>query len=292
MEADGEGGATAGVAIHFGEDDAGDAEALVKFVGGFDGVLAGHGVGDEENFGGVELFLEFGELLHELFINVLAAGGVHQDDVAAGLLGFAAGGFGEIEWLGFFGGAFVDWGVELLGEDAELVAGGGAIDVYGNELRFAAFFGEEAGELGGGSGFTGALQADDEDDGGWFVGETEAGLVRAEHFGELVAHDFDDLLGGRESGEDFLTHGFDFDFFDELLYDFEVDVGFEKGHTDFAKSFFHVGGGEFAFAAHVFEDALELVGKVIEHDTSLMFWGGFRPRLREQAGGELYNFLV
>ncbi len=105
---DGESGAAAGIAVHFGEDDTGDAETFVKFVGGFNGVLAGHGVGDEEDFGGVEGFLEFRQLLHELFINMLAAGGVNENDVAAGLHGFAARGFGKVEGLGFFGGAFVD----------------------------------------------------------------------------------------------------------------------------------------------------------------------------------------
>ena len=263
--ADGEGGAATRIAIHFGEDDAGDAEAFVEFVGGFDGVLASHGVGDEEDFGGVESVLEFGELLHELFVNVLAAGGVDEDDVAAGLHGFAAGGFGEIQRLGLFSGAFVDRRVELLGENAELVAGGGAVDVNRNELGFVAFLRKEARELGGGGGFTGALEADDEDDGGRFVGEAEAGLVCAEHFGELVAHDFDDLLRRGEGGEDVFAHRFDFDVFDELLYDFEVDVGFEERYADFAQGFFHVGGGESAFATHVFEDALELVGKIIEH---------------------------
>ncbi len=39
----------------------------------------------------------------------------------------------------------------------------------------------------------------------------------------------------------------------------------------------------------IFEDALELVGKIIEHDTSLMFGSGLRPRLEEQAEGELYK---
>ena len=55
--ADGEGGAAAGVAVHFGEDGAGDVEAVVEGLGGVDGVLAGHGVGDEEDFGGVEELL-------------------------------------------------------------------------------------------------------------------------------------------------------------------------------------------------------------------------------------------
>ncbi len=126
-------------------------------------------------------------------------------------------------------------GVELLGEDAELVAGGGAVNVNGDELRFVAFLGEEAGEFSGGGGFAGTLQADDEDDGGRFVRETEARLVRAEHFDELVANDFDNLLRGGKRGEDVFAHGFDFDVFDELLYDFEVDVGFEESDANFAQ---------------------------------------------------------
>ena len=47
--ADGERRAAARIAIHLGEDHAGDAQPLVEFVGRFDGVLAGHGVGHEED---------------------------------------------------------------------------------------------------------------------------------------------------------------------------------------------------------------------------------------------------
>ena len=47
--ANGDGRAAAGVAVHLGEDDAGEAEALMKVLRRVDGVLAGHGVGDEED---------------------------------------------------------------------------------------------------------------------------------------------------------------------------------------------------------------------------------------------------
>ena len=47
---DGEGCAAAGVAVHFRQDHTSQAEALVEVGGGIDGVLAGHGVGDEEDF--------------------------------------------------------------------------------------------------------------------------------------------------------------------------------------------------------------------------------------------------
>ena len=47
--ADGKRRAAAGVAVHLGQDHAGDAQALVELVGGLHGVLAGHGVGDEQD---------------------------------------------------------------------------------------------------------------------------------------------------------------------------------------------------------------------------------------------------
>ncbi len=66
----------------------------------------------------------------------------------------------------------------------------------------AALF-EPGGELAGGGGFAGALQAGHEDDGRGLRGEFEAGGVGAEGGDELVADDFDDLLGGREGCCDF-----------------------------------------------------------------------------------------
>ena len=45
---DAEGGAAAGVAVELGEDDAVERERLVEALGHGDGVLAGHGVDDEE----------------------------------------------------------------------------------------------------------------------------------------------------------------------------------------------------------------------------------------------------
>jgi hypothetical protein len=133
--ADGEGGAAAGVAVHLGEDGAGDLEAVVEGLGGVDGVLAGHGVGDEEDLGGVELLFELGHFVHERFVDAEAAGGVDDEDVVGVVAGFAEGFFGEAEDAGgvVVGGgvvlAFVALGIGGGGDDFELLAGGGAVDV-------------------------------------------------------------------------------------------------------------------------------------------------------------------
>ena len=91
--------AAARVAVDFGEDHAGDAEALVKFAGGANGVLPDHGVGDEENFRGIQLALEHRKFVHQLVVDVEAAGGVDEDHVAGGKLCFAHGAAHDFERL-------------------------------------------------------------------------------------------------------------------------------------------------------------------------------------------------
>src|SRR5262249_9707369 len=127
--------AAARITVHLGENRTSDAEPLVELVRGFDRGLSGHRVGNEENFGGVEKILESRELSHELLVNVQAAGGVHEEDVAAGLNRFLARGPREVERLGFLRRAFVNRKLQILGEDAQLLSRRGTINVHRNHER-------------------------------------------------------------------------------------------------------------------------------------------------------------
>ena len=109
------------------------------------------------------------------------------------------------------------------------------------------------------------MQPGHENDGGRLGGEFEARRVFAEEGDELVANDLDDLLGGREGGEDFSAHGFDADVLDEVVGDVEVDVGFEQGHADFAQSVGDVFFSERALTAQSLEGALQFVCKGFKH---------------------------
>ncbi len=73
------------------------AEAVVEGLGGVDGVLAGHGVGDEEDLGGGEELFELGHLVHEGLVDADASGGVDDEHVAAEVGGLALGFVGEAE---------------------------------------------------------------------------------------------------------------------------------------------------------------------------------------------------
>ena len=75
--------AAASVAVHFGEHNAGERKLLVELVGGVDRVLSGHGVGDEQDFLRVEQPLQRLHFVHQLIVDVQAAGGVHDQHVAS-----------------------------------------------------------------------------------------------------------------------------------------------------------------------------------------------------------------
>ena len=70
-------------------------------------------------------------------------------------------------------------------------------------------------------------------------------------------NDFDDLLAGLDALDDFLAERFDFDAFDEIAGDLEIDVGFEQSQTHFAEGIADVGLGNFAEPAQIAEGVLE-----------------------------------
>ena len=138
--------------------------------------------------------MELLEFVEKLRVELLATGGVENHDGA--ILGLAPlqgllGDFDEI-FFGRIGG--VAGNVDLLGELGQLVDGRRSIEVERDEKGTTAFFLEAERELGGGGGFTGTVEAAEEDVSGGV--EIDGGLVAAEEVGELVLEDFDDLLAG------------------------------------------------------------------------------------------------
>ena len=153
-------------------------------------------------------------------------------------------------------------------EDGELLHGGGAAGVErGHEHALALALLEAAGELGGGGGLAGALQADHED-------RARAGESMRRWPGspsprsmsiERVVDDLDDLLAGGDGLGDGLALGLVGDGLDEVAGDGERDVGFEQRGADLAQRGGDVLVGEGALAGERAEDAGEPVGKGLEH---------------------------
>src|ERR1019366_875792 len=227
-----------------------------ELVGGPDGVLSGHRVGDEENLLRIEDLLQRLHLFHQELVDVQASGGIDDQHVATVADGVAAGFLHQtldVGGVGFADFTFVKVGLDGLGDDFELLARGGTIDVNRDQHGAVSTLLGPVRQLSRGGGLTGTLQARHQDDGGGLRSELELGGVFAEDGYEFAMNDLDDLLGRRERGHDFRAEGLLANVLDEFLDDVEVNVGFEQGHADFFERVADVLFGQGALSAEVFE---------------------------------------
>ena len=103
---------------------------------------------------------------------------------------------------------------------------------------------------------SGTLQADEHDDRRRLRSKIQPDVRAAEHVDKFIAHDFDDLLPGRQALEYFFADRLCLHGIRELLHDLEIDVGFQQRHPDFLQGFVDVLGRQPALPAEVLEDAL------------------------------------
>ena len=255
-------GAAAGVAVELGQDHAVDGQRVVERLGDADRVLAGHRVDDEERVVRSDDAGDHPDLLHHLGVDGQAAGGVDDEHVApeAAGLGEALGrrhhrvaGLGEHRH------------VDLAAERAQLLDGGGALEVGADEQRLAALGLEPAGQLGGVGRLAGALQAGHQHDRRRPAGERDLQRLAAEDAGQLGVDDLDDLLAGVEGLRAGGPDGLGADAGDDVAGDADVDVGLEQGGADLPHDLVDVGLGQAPLAAQPLDDALEPGGEVVEH---------------------------
>ena len=259
-------GAAAAVAVHAGEDDAGDADAAVELGGDVDRVLAGEAVDDEEGLvrpvasrTAATSAISSSSMCSRPAVSSMTHVVAAEGRLLLGALGDRDGVLAGDDRQG------VD--ADLLAEDRELLHRGGAAGVErGHQDALALALLEAAGELGGGGGLARALQADHQDRRGRRVDAEVAGLaLAAQHVDQRVVDDLDDLLAGGDRLGDRLALGLVADLLDEVAGDRQRDVGFEQRGADLAQRGGDVLVGERALAGERAEDAGEPVGKGLEH---------------------------
>ncbi len=259
---DGERRATAGVSVHFGENEAGELKGVVEGFGDVDRLLAERAVGDEEDFVGLHDGAETFHFLNQILVDLETAGGVEDDDVGIGLgrdVQRLLGDRGDI--LGH--AVAVETEFFLLGEDLKLVDGGGTINVARGDEGAAATLLEQLAEFGGGGGFARTMQTDHEN----FERALgiEFGGAFAEEGDQFVVDDFDDLLAGRDGFQDGLAVARGLDALDEFTGDLEMNVGGEEGGAHFLEGVGHVGLGQLADPAQIAEGGGEFFGQGFKH---------------------------
>ena len=156
-------GAAAAVAVDAGHHDAGEADALVEGAREIDRVLTGQRIGDQQHFMRVGGALHLGRFRHHRFVERDAAGGIEQHHViAAELRGFDGAACDLRRILAGNDRQGVD--ADLLAEHRKLLHRGRTAGIErGHQHLALGQLGEALGDLGGGGGFAGALQADHHD---------------------------------------------------------------------------------------------------------------------------------
>jgi hypothetical protein len=100
----------------------------MEFLRAADCILSDHGIGHQKHFAGPQLRSQLTHLLHQPFIDVQAAGGVHDQDVMATIGSVLAGGQGQIDRRGN-SGAREARHFDGLGDDGQLLPCRRTIDV-------------------------------------------------------------------------------------------------------------------------------------------------------------------
>ena len=189
---DGQRSAAAGIAVELREHHAVDVQPFVERLGGVHGVLTGHGVHDEQNFIRLDLSLDGLQLVHQGLVHMQAAGRVEEDHVVAVLLRMADGRLGDLH--GVFLPHLEHRDAELTADDLQLLDGGGAVNIAGDEQRALALLFEQTGELCAVRGLACALQTDEHNDRRRLGGDGNTLIFAAHQTDELFVDDLDDRL--------------------------------------------------------------------------------------------------
>ena len=261
----------------------------MELISGFHRVLAGHGVGDEEDLLRIEYLLQRLHLVHQLLVDVQPAGGVNDEHVAGVIDGLAPGFLHQpfdSRGVRFLDLAFVDMGLDGLRNHLELLARRRAVNVNRDQHGPVSGLLEPVRELARSGGLAGTLQTRHQHNRGRLGGELQFGRVFAQDGDQFVANNLDHLLGGRKRGQHLLAQRLFADVLDQFFDDVEVNVGFEQRHADFFQRFADVFFRQGALSAQILKGTLQLIGKVLKHcqeSTAQAGWAetcGFHAEIR------------
>ena len=246
------------VAIKLGENDTGDVQRFVKTLRNFHRFLAGHAVGDEQDFVRLDRSLEPLELVHHVGVDLQPSRGIDDHHAVArphalvdtrlcnlhDILGRAIGIHGH---------------VQLSAQGFKLVDGGWAVDVGRDKTSGLVFRDEPTSQLGCSRRLSRSLQADHHHDCRRDGADLETLTTFTEHRGKFVVHDLDQLLCWLDRFDLQYANSLLLDALKELARKCEVDVRLKQDPANFAQAVLDIRVGENATSAKLREHTAQFV---------------------------------
>ena len=244
---DGQGRAASCVAVQLGQQHPVDAQGLVEGGGGVHGVLAGHGIHHQEDLMGMDVFLDPLQLVHQLLVDMQAAGSIQEHGVVSvvgGVFQRLPGDFHRVALAHFKNGY-----IQLLAHHLQLLDGGGAVHIAGHQQGpLAVLAAHEARQLRAVGGFTGTLQAHHHHNGGALGRGGDAGIAAAHKLGKLLVHDLHDLLGGGQALQHVAAHAALSDLGNEILDHLVADIRLQQRKAHLTQARLDIGLRQTALA--------------------------------------------
>jgi hypothetical protein len=265
-----QGRAAARISVHAGQHHPGQLDLLREVTRDVDGVLAGQRIHDQQHFGGIGDRSDRLHLVHQRLIDVKPPRRVEQQHVEALQPRRLQRPPRNLDRL-LPGNDRQRRDLSLPAEHRELLLRrrSGDIERGHHDLLAAApalSVRQPLGDLGGGGGLAGALQADHHDHGGRADVELQVRDFGAEHVDQRVVDDLDDLLPWRDRAQHFLADRALGRLVDELAYNRQRHIRFEQRDPNLAHRRADIRLRQRAAAAKAVEDAAQAIAQTVEHD--------------------------
>ena len=236
------------IAVGFGQDDAGQAQGIVKGFGCVDGILARHAVNHEETLMRLDRRLEFAHFRHHFRIDMQSSGGVEQQHVVGLQRRLSQRALGDRHRC-FARVGRREAGADLRGQGLELQNGRRTVHVGADHQHFfVLFFLQPPGEFARARSLARALQPGEHHHDGTLGAQVEAAARLAHETRQFLMHDLDEGLPRREALRHLHADRTRLDGVGETLDDRQRDIGVEQRETNLAHGFGYVVLGESAAA--------------------------------------------
>jgi hypothetical protein len=154
---------------------------------------------------------------------------------------------------------------DLVPQGAQLVDGSRPVDIGGHQQGATPLLLEVQAQLGGGGGFTGALETCHQHHRGGLRGLGQGGVAAAHDLHQLLMHQLDELLIRTDAPHHLGAHGPAAHLLDEILHHAEADIRLQQGPAHLSQGAIHVGLGDGGLAPQALDGIFKTLGELVKH---------------------------